>query len=164
MKRLWTPWRMEYLVSEKHDGCVFCEKMASDADRENLVLHRSQHACIMLNLYPYNTGHLMIIPREHAPSLEDLDAETRQEIMDLINLSLRILRRALRPDGFNIGVNIGRAAGAGISEHVHVHIVPRWEGDTNFMPIMAETRVMPELLTQTYDKLKAVLAHEQHAG
>ncbi len=98
------------------------------------------------------------------PPLEDLDPETRQEIMDLINLSLRILRKALRPDGFNIGVNIGRAAGAGISEHVHVHVVPRWEGDTNFMPIMAETRVMPELLTQTYDKLKAVLAHEQNAG
>lgn len=148
---------MEYLVSEKRDGCVFCEKMASDADRENLVLYRGERACIMLNLYPYNTGHLMVIPRGHAPSLEDLDAETRQEIMDLITLSLRVLRKALRPDGFNIGVNIGKAAGAGISEHVHVHVVPRWEGDTNFMPIMAETRVMPELLTQTYDKLKAVL-------
>lgn len=149
---------MEYLVGEKQDGCVFCDKMASQDDRENLVLYRGDRACIMLNLYPYNTGHLMVIPHGHAPSLEHLDLETQVEMMTLLNLSLRVLRKALHPDGFNIGVNIGKAAGAGISEHVHVHVVPRWEGDTNFMPIMAETRVMPELLLQTYDKLKAVLA------
>jgi len=114
----------------------------------------------MLNLYPYNTGHLMIIPRRHASSLEDLDLETQVEVMGLITLCLRVLREALHPDGFNVGINIGKAAGAGISEHVHIHVVPRWEGDTNFMPVMAETRVMPELLRQTYDRLKAVLANE----
>ena len=152
---------MEYLVGEKRDGCVFCDKMRNEEDdRENMVLHRGQHACIMLNLYPYNTGHLMIIPRRHASSLEDLDLETQVEVMGLITLCLRVLREALHPDGFNVGINIGKAAGAGISEHVHIHVVPRWEGDTNFMPIMAETRVMPELLLQTYDRLKAVLANE----
>lgn len=153
MERLWTPWRMEYLVHNKVEGCVFCQKLNESADRENLILYRSRLACVIMNLYPYNTGHLMIIPNDHAPNLEDLSEETCVELMYLIRESLKILREVLRPDGFNVGANIGKSAGAGIAQHVHMHVVPRWDGDTNFMPVFAETRVMPEMLSDTYDKL-----------
>jgi ATP adenylyltransferase len=154
MRRLWTPWRMNYLVSDHGDCCVFCQKLSQDADRDNLVLYRGRAACVVMNLYPYNTGHVMVIPNGHVPTLEDLPADTVVEVMMLIQDSLRILRETLHPDGFNVGANIGKAAGAGIHDHVHIHVVPRWEGDTNFMPIFAETRVMPEMLTDTYDRLK----------
>lgn len=158
MKRLWSPWRMEYLVSEKSQGCIFCNKIVKDNDRENLLLYRGSKSCLMLNLYPYNSGHLMAIPYEHASSLESLEEDTLLELMLLVKKSLTALRKVMNPDGFNIGVNIGKASGAGIDEHVHIHIVPRWEGDTNFMPIFAETRVVPELLHDTYDKLKAIFS------
>lgn len=148
---------MKYLVGEKPQGCIFCNKIAEDNDRENFVLHRGPKSCLMLNLYPYNSGHLMAIPYEHAPSLESLEEDTLLELMLLVRKSLTALRKLMNPDGFNVGVNIGKASGAGIDEHVHIHIVPRWEGDTNFMPVFAETRVVPELLHDTYDKLKAVL-------
>jgi len=144
---------MEYLVRDRADGCVFCQKLQEADDRNNLILYRGQSACVIMNLYPYNTGHLMIIPKEHVPNLEDLPEETCVELMYLIRESLKILRRVLRPDGFNVGANMGRPAGAGIETHVHIHVVPRWEGDTNFMPVLAETRVMPEMLLDTYDKL-----------
>ncbi|MFB0546158.1 MAG: HIT domain-containing protein [Anaerolineae bacterium] len=148
---------MKYLVGEKPQGCIFCNKIAEDNDRENFVLYRGPKSCLMLNLYPYNSGHLMAIPYEHAPSLESLEEDTLLELMLLVRKSLTALRKLMNPDGFNVGVNIGKASGAGIDEHVHIHIVPRWEGDTNFMPVFAETRVVPELLHDTYDKLKAVL-------
>jgi ATP adenylyltransferase len=154
MRRLWTPWRMTYLVSDHGDCCVFCLKLSEDSDRDNLILYRGRAACVVMNLYPYNTGHLMIIPNGHVPTLEDLPAEAADEVMKLIQESLRILREVLHPDGFNVGANIGKSAGAGIHEHVHIHLVPRWDGDTNFMPIFAETRVMPEMLQDTYDRLK----------
>ena len=154
MRRLWTPWRMAYLAGDRSDCCVFCQKMSEDQDRDNLILHRGATACVVMNLYPYNTGHLMIIPYEHVPTLEGLSAECLLEIGRLAQESLRILREALHPDGFNLGANIGKAAGAGIHDHVHIHVVPRWDGDTNFMPIFAETRVMPEMLLDTYDRLK----------
>ena len=154
MRRLWTPWRMTYLVRERVGDCVFCQKLGEDDDRENLILYRGQAACVLLNLYPYNTGHLMVIPLKHTASLEELPAEGIVEVMRLIQESLKILRKQLRPDGFNVGANIGKAAGAGIDDHVHIHIVPRWNGDTNFMPVLAETRVMPEMLLDTYDRLK----------
>ncbi|MEA3459706.1 MAG: HIT domain-containing protein, partial [Chloroflexota bacterium] len=115
---------------------------------------------IMLNLYPYNNGHLMIAPYEHAASPEDLDEDTLTELMLLLNKSLRLLRRVLNPQGFNIGINLGRAAGAGVEDHVHIHVVPRWEGDNNFMPVLSETKVIPELLDETYDKLMATLREE----
>lgn len=153
MQRLWTPWRMEYLVRDRAEGCVFCQKLQEANDRENLILCRSQLSCVVMNLYPYNTGHLMIIPYQHAPNLEDLPEEACVELMYLIRESLKILRRVLHPDGFNVGTNIGKSAGAGIEAHVHIHVVPRWDGDTNFMPVLAETRVMPEMLLDTYDKL-----------
>ncbi len=161
MKRMWTPWRMEYLTSEKPEGCIFCNEMAADKDKENYILHRGARCCLVLNLYPYNTGHLMVIPREHAATLEDLSEETLLEVILMVRKSLTALRQAMAPDGFNIGINVGKAAGAGIDEHIHIHIVPRWEGDTNFMTICAETRVVPELLDDTYDRLKAVLEKQE---
>ena len=142
-------------MGNKTDSCVFCQKLSEDRDRENLVLYRGQTASVVMNLYPYNTGHVMVIPYGHVPTLEGLPPETVLEIMKLIQESLRILREVLHPDGFNVGANIGKAAGAGIHEHVHVHVVPRWEGDTNFMPLFAETRVMPEMPLDTYDRLQA---------
>jgi ATP adenylyltransferase len=156
MKRLWTPWRMKYLESKRPEGCVFCNKIAADEDRANHILYRGRHACVMLNLYPYNSGHLMVIPYAHASQPADLDMEVQTEMLVLINKCIEVLRRALKPEGFNIGVNLGRAAGAGIDEHVHVHAVPRWNGDTNYMAILAETRVVPEWLDDTYTKLKPI--------
>ncbi len=133
-------------------GCVFCDKITAPDEAEH-VLFRGQFAYITLNRYPYNNGHLLIIPYVHAASLEDLDPPTLTELMLLTNLGLAVLRRAYRPDGFNIGVNLGQAAGAGIADHVHVHVVPRWNADTNFMPIVGDTRVIPETLDQTYERL-----------
>jgi ATP adenylyltransferase len=160
-QRLWTPWRMAYILSNKEtqavEGCVFCVKLAQDQDAENYVLWRGTHCAIVLNLYPYNNGHLMVIPYTHVPSLEDLPAEVQSEMMLTVSKSLGLLRRAMQPAGFNIGINIGQVAGAGIEDHVHIHIVPRWGGDTNFMPVLAETRVIPEWLDDTYANLKAAL-------
>ncbi|HID61887.1 MAG TPA: HIT domain-containing protein, partial [Anaerolineae bacterium] len=127
MKRLWSPWRMKYIISKKGEGCIFCDKIAENNDEANYILHRGKTCYVMLNLYPYNNGHLMVSPYRHVPSPEQLAEEELTEMMLMVNRSLRALRRAMRPDGFNIGVNIGKAAGAGIEEHVHIHIVPRWE-------------------------------------
>lgn len=158
MRQIWAPWRMAYIQrDEKKGGCVLCEKWASNDDAANYVLYRGERAYIILNLYPYNNGHLMVVPYKHVASLEDLDTETLTELMLLVKRSLAALREAMAPDGFNIGVNLGRAAGAGIYEHVHIHIVPRWEGDTNFMPVLGETRVIPEMLEDTYARLLAVI-------
>ena len=158
MKQIWAPWRMAYIQrDEKQAACVLCEKWASDDDSANYVLHRGERAYIILNLYPYNNGHLMIVPYEHVASLEDLELETLTELMLLTTRSLTALREAMAPHGFNIGVNLGQAAGAGIYEHVHVHIVPRWEGDTNFMPVLSETRVIPQMLGDTYTRLLAAI-------
>lgn len=155
MKRLWSPWRMKYIVSKKGEGCIFCDKVAENDDQANYILYRGKTCYVMLNLYPYNNGHLMVSPYRHVPSPEQLQEDELTEMMLLVNRSIRALRWAMHPDGFNIGVNIGKAAGAGIEEHVHIHIVPRWEGDTNFMPVLSQTRVIPELLDDTYCKLKA---------
>jgi len=154
MEHLWTPWRMEYILSEKPKHCIFCEMIKADDDRARHVLCRGKRAFVVLNRYPYNNGHLMVAPYEHAASLEELDAETLLELMQLVNKALAALRRAMNPHGFN---NLGKVAGAGVEDHVHIHIVPRWEGDTNYMPILAETRVIPEMLDQTYDRLRAAL-------
>lgn len=157
MERLWTPWRMHYLrgEDEKPDGCIFCHKVAiSDADGQ--VLYRGRFCYITLNRYPYSNGHLMVIPYVHVPSLEDLDAPTLSEMMQAVNLALAALREAYNPHGFNVGANLGKAAGAGIAEHVHMHVVPRWAADTNFMTVAGETRVIPELLDDTYARLKPI--------
>lgn len=146
---------MQYLVEERPRGCIFCIGAAEERDVENLIVYRSERAFVMLNRYPYNAGHLMVVPYAHVPSVEDLPPETLTELMLLVNRSLSALRRAMAPEAFNIGANLGQVAGAGIAEHVHLHVVPRWEGDTNFMPVLADVRVVPELLADTYCKLQA---------
>jgi len=160
MERLWSPWRMPYLLNnEGSAGCVFCSKISAERtyDRDNLIIHRGQSAAIFMNLFPYNNGHLMVIPYAHVPTTEALPPETLTEMMELLNVGLAILRKVVKPDGFNVGINMGKPAGAGIHEHVHLHIVPRWNGDTNFLQVCANTRVIPELLPDTYDKMIAAL-------
>lgn len=157
MKHLWSPWRLEYLTAPEAEGCVFCHCIDCDDDRENLVLLRGERAFAILNRFPYNNGHFMVVPYAHVPSLEDLDPDTLTEMMLLLNRGLAALRQLMRPDGFNVGANLGRAAGAGIDEHVHIHAVPRWMGDTNFMPVVGAMRVVPQTWLQTYDELKATL-------
>jgi ATP adenylyltransferase len=157
MKHLWSPWRLEYLTAPKAEDCVFCQAAGSDDDRQNLVLFRGERAFLILNRYPYNNGHFMVVPYVHVSSLEDLDAPTLTEMMLLLNRGMAALRAAASPDGFNIGANLGRIAGAGIEEHVHIHTVPRWAGDTNFMSVVGNTRVIPETWLQTYDSLLAAL-------
>ena len=158
MERLWSPWRMEYIGADKEEGCIFCQALQEKADERNLILHRGKTCFIMLNRYPYNNGHLMIVPYDHVGSLEDLPQETLTELMHMINKGTALLRKAMHPHGFNIGINLGKSAGAGIVDHVHIHIVPRWDGDTNFMAVTAGTRVIPELLEDTYRKLKECMA------
>jgi len=153
MKVLWAPWRMTYIRSPKKHGCIFCEKPKEGRDKENLILHRGKKCFVMMNRFPYNNGHLMVAPYRHVADLESLEEEEMLEMMTLLSMSVRALRRAYNPHGFNIGVNIGKVAGAGVEGHIHFHVVPRWVGDTNFMPILSETRVIPELLMETYDKL-----------
>ena len=158
MERLWTPWRMAYILSDKKaEGCIFCLKAQETKDAENYIVYRGQRAFVILNIFPYNNGHLMVSPYQHVPSLECLEPDTLAELMRLVSFSIVLLRQAMHPQGFNIGVNIGKMAGAGIDDHVHIHVVPRWAGDTNFMPILAETRVVPELLDETYRKLREVI-------
>jgi ATP adenylyltransferase len=156
MDYLFTPWRMEYIRSTKKDGCIFCEMLEQD-DREALILQRGQHAFLVLNRYPYNNGHFMSVPYRHVDTLEALAPEETAEMMALLALGLKALRLAWNPEGFNVGANIGKVAGAGVKDHVHMHVVPRWSGDTNFMPLFAETRVIPQTLEDTYEELKAAL-------
>ena len=155
MHNLWAPWRLDYILSRKQPGCIFCDKVQEDRDRENYILHRGRTAFIMLNTYPYNNGHLMVIPYAHIGSIEELSAEEVTEMMQLVQRSVRALRKSCLPEGFNIGMNIGRSAGAGVADHVHVHVVPRWQGDTNYMGVIANTHTIPELLGTTYDRLIA---------
>ncbi|HDI31296.1 MAG TPA: HIT domain-containing protein [Thermofilum sp.] len=157
MDILWAPWRMkyiEYASIEKPKGCFICDAAKSEDLDERLVLYKGDKTIVLMNLYPYNTGHLLIAPLRHVPDIEDLDDEELLALFKAVKSSLRSLKRALKPHGFNIGINLGRVAGAGLEEHVHIHIVPRWEGDTNFMPILANTKVIPEALKDTYLKLK----------
>ena len=158
MEHLWAPWRLEYITSDnKEEGCIFCVKSREDKDKENLILERGEKAFIIMNAFPYNNGHLMVAPYQHTGELLDLDDEEMLSMMNLVKLSKEILDRALRTDGYNVGINLGRSAGAGIADHIHVHIVPRWSGDTNFMPVLADVRVMPEALESTYARLKDAL-------
>jgi ATP adenylyltransferase len=159
VQQLWAPWRMAYIGQPQEDGCIFCTKPARDPaeDAEQLILHRGAHCFIMMNLYPYNSGHLLIAPYAHLGSLEALPVETTAEMMRLAQRSEHALRESLHPEGFNLGINEGKVAGAGFADHVHLHIVPRWNGDTNFMPVLADVKVMPEFLEQTYAKIHAAL-------
>ncbi|NPA05138.1 MAG: HIT domain-containing protein [Crenarchaeota archaeon] len=157
---LWAPWRARYVKSfakKKEDKtCIFCEA-PKRSDEEALILYRGEKAYIIMNLYPYNAGHVMVVPYKHVASLEDLDEDELLELMKLVNLAMKVIRRHMKPDGFNIGVNIGRAAGAGVDKHVHIHVVPRWVGDTNFMTVTAATRVISEDIRETYKGLRETL-------
>lgn len=153
MKRLWAPWRMAYIMDEKLQGCIFCEKPQEQDDVGNYILYRGRSTFVIMNRYPYTNGHLLITPYRHVDCLSKLLVNETREISLLLQKSLELLKAELKTDGFNVGANIGKAAGAGIEEHFHVHIVPRWNGDINFVPILAETKVLPEDLPTTYGKL-----------
>jgi ATP adenylyltransferase len=158
MQQMWTPWRMAYIRRERRPGCIFCEMLDTEDDRGQLILHRSELAFLVLNKYPYNNGHLMAVPYRHMDTVEALTPEETVDMMSLVSLAVRALRRTSNPEGFNIGINIGKIAGAGVVDHVHIHVVPRWGGDTNFMPVLADVRLIPQDLHETYDELKAALA------
>ena len=155
MDHLWSPWRMNYISrGEKPDGCIFCNACTCQDGEENLVVRRGKLAFAILNRYPYTSGHIMVVPFTHQPSLVSLDVPTLEEIMRLINEGLHTIENIYQPHGFNVGANIGSMAGAGVADHVHFHVVPRWGGDTNFMTTVGATRVLPEELNQTYHRLK----------
>jgi len=154
LDNLWAPWRMEYIRAPKNDiSKTFSSKLEKGSDKENLILYRGKHSFICMNLYPYNNGHLMLIPYEVVAKPEDLDREVMNEIMFLSSESMKILRKSMNAEGFNFGANIGRSSGAGIEDHLHYHIVPRWSGDTNFMPVVGNTKVNVQGLQDTYDEL-----------
>jgi ATP adenylyltransferase len=163
-ERLWAPWRFDYVTTAskpKQDGCIFVELPAQENDRENLILYRGERAFVIMNAFPYTNGHLMVAPYRHTPNIEDLDQEELYELSSLIADSVRWLKKAYGPEGFNIGANIGLAAGAGIPSHVHWHIVPRWTGDTNFMTTIGDVRVLPQALPDTYDLLKKTIGEDR---
>jgi ATP adenylyltransferase len=148
---------MSYILSDKTQGCIFCELPKQKNDRENLILYRSSHTFIIMNRYPYNNGHIMVVPYLHSPTLDGLNDETLLDIMQVTRHAVGSLRKAFMPEGFNIGINIGKIAGAGMEEHIHFHMVPRWAGDTSFMTVFDDIRVIPEHILSTYDKLFAAL-------
>ncbi|BCL81780.1 HIT family hydrolase [Ktedonobacteria bacterium brp13] len=160
MENLWAPWRMAFIEPKTppQPGCIFCTQPAAHEDTQYHILHRGQYCFMMLNLYPYNNGHLMVAPYEHVGALDELSAETLADMMAQAQWALRALRKSMSPDGFNMGINMGKVAGAGFAGHIHYHIVPRWDGDTNFMPVLADTKVMPEHLDTVYQKLLQALA------
>jgi ATP adenylyltransferase len=158
LDRLWSPWRLDYVTDKTpRTGCVFCDATRS-ADQQSLIVFRGSLAYVILNKYPYNNGHLMVVPYRHTSTLTTLDATELSELMVLTQRAESVLRQAYRLEGINIGVNLGRSAGAGIEEHLHIHLVPRWAGDTNFMTVVGETRVLPETLPDTAERLRPLFA------
>ena len=160
MERLWAPWRMEYIDSardEEEGGCLFCEKPKEGDDEKALILARSERSFAMLNKYPYNSGHLMVAPFRHVRELEEMEGEEALDMQKLLGRSIRALKEAMKPDGFNLGMNLGTVAGAGIPDHLHWHVVPRWNGDTNFMPIVGDTKVLPESLHKAREMIHSQL-------
>ena len=154
MKQIWAPWRIEYIRMQKPAGCILCDKPEQKDDVANYILYRGDNNFVIMNSYPYNPGHLMVAPYRHVANLEELTDAERHEHFDIVSRSIKLLKEVFGPAGFNIGMNIGKVAGAGIDDHIHTHIVPRWQGDTNFMPVIADVRVVPEALAETYKKLE----------
>jgi ATP adenylyltransferase len=155
--RIWAPWRLAYVKDASKDieeDCIFCAKPAQGDDAANLIVHRGEHCFVILNLYPYTNGHLMVAPYEHIGRLQELSPETTAEMMSLAQRAMGRLEEVYDPHGYNVGFNQGRVAGAGVEHHIHLHVVPRWGGDTNFMPVIADTKVMPQTLEQSYEALK----------
>src|SRR5436190_4835878 len=157
-QRLWAPWRLEYIRGPKDDECIFCRAIDSDDDEGNWVVHRGELGFVLLNAYPYNNGHVMVAPYAHEPSIERLDEPALLELMTLSKRALGILRDEYAPEGFNLGINQGKVAGAGVEDHVHLHVVPRWGADTNFMPVIGDTRVLPQSLADSYRDLTRAFA------
>jgi ATP adenylyltransferase len=157
MERLWAPWRMEFIAGEKPDGCFLCEAAEADgeSDAELLVLERGKHAFVIMNRYPYNNGHLLVAPIRHGGEFCEMTSDESAEVMALAQRWQRIIREVMRAEGFNMGMNLGKCAGAGVADHLHLHIVPRWNGDTNFMPVVADAHVVPQALRELYDNLRA---------
>ena len=156
-QRIWAPWRLAYVKDADKDSgeqCIFCVKPEAGDDEANLIVHRGERCFVILNLFPYTNGHLMVAPYEHVATLPEVEAETVAELMALAQEAMRILERTYSPHGYNVGFNQGRVAGAGVEHHIHMHVVPRWGGDTNFMPVLADTRVMPQSLEQSYSALR----------
>jgi ATP adenylyltransferase len=158
-EKLWAPWRMRYIdgIGGKDEGCIFCSKPKEDRDEENFIVVRGETCYMILNVFPYNNGHLMVVPYTHTSRLSDLNAETRLEMFDLAGVAVEAIQNTMRPDGFNLGMNLGRSAGAGIADHLHLHLVPRWNGDTNFMPVIGCTKVISEALEDSYRKIRAAV-------
>ncbi|HPG38978.1 MAG TPA: HIT domain-containing protein [bacterium] len=154
MDKIWAPWRIEYILQPKPQGCIFCDKPKESNDRQNLILYRGAVSFIIMNFYPYNNGHIMIVPYRHISQLSLLTPDEQNEMMKLLGMSTTILQKALSPDGFNIGMNLGKVAGAGIDDHLHFHIVPRWNGDTNFMPVTGHTKVISQGLYESWEQLQ----------
>jgi len=158
MKRLWAPWRLSYVQDMKQDGCFLCDILKEDDDRQNLLLHRGRLCAMVVNRYPYTNGHLMVFPVRHTADLVELSPEENTEALRLVSFAIRALRETIHPDGFNVGVNIGKAGGAGLEEHVHMHVVPRWGGDTNFITVMDDVRIVPQSLLDLWDVLQPVVS------
>ena len=166
MKQIWAPWRLEYIQGAKQEGCIFCEAAGRD-DRAARVVARGRRSFVIMNLFPYNSGHVMVVPLRHRSRLAELEDEELLDLMRYTDLSIRAQERAFRPEGWNVGMNLGRAAGAGIDDHLHIHVVPRWVGDTNFMPVLGDVKVIPEHLDTSYQRLAdafAALVTEREAG
>jgi ATP adenylyltransferase len=164
MKKIYAPWRHSYVADDvkgnegrslcSKDECVFCTQFAQQDDEKNLILQRYAHTVVVLNHYPYNAGHVMVLPREHKPDLSDLHTDERNELMEITTLCIEKIKPTLKPHGFNVGINLGASAGAGLPSHLHVHVVPRWNGDTNFMPILSDTKVISSNIHQVYQELR----------
>ncbi len=159
MDRIWATWRMAYISGEKkkYDGCIFCDFPKAGNDEEYKILYKGKFAYIIMNAFPYSNGHLMVIPYKHTNDFTSLSTEEATEIMELGQLAIKALKKAYNPDGFNVGWNLGEVAGAGIAQHIHMHVVPRWNGDTNFMPVIGDVRVIPEDLAVGYKKIKEAI-------
>jgi ATP adenylyltransferase len=164
MKQLWAPWRLAYIQQAHAEGCIFCRAVAGADDRAALVVHRRPRTFVIMNLFPYNSGHVMVVPNRHVSRPSDLDDAERADLMHSTVLSLRVQEGVFHPEGSNVGMNLGRAAGAGIDDHLHIHVVPRWVGDTNFMPVLGDVKVIPEHLEATYNRLVEAFAELEHAG
>ena len=160
MENLYSPWRIDYILQENEDGCIFCKKPSENDDKNLLILKRGEYTYIIMNLYPYNNAHLIVVPYSHKSNLSELKDTEMLEMFKMVQLSEQVLTKVYHPDGFNIGLNLGKVAGAGIADHLHIHIVPRWLGDTNFISTIGQTRVIPERIEDTYNKLKYEFSKE----
>jgi ATP adenylyltransferase len=155
MERIWAPWRVQYIRGQNQNGCIFCDLPKENQDAKNFILYRGPKNFVIMNAFPYNPGHLMIVPNRHVGKIEDMTPEERNDHYETVSRAVGILREACKTDNFNVGMNLGKVAGAGVADHIHTHIVPRWNGDNNFMPVIGETRVISESMADIYNRLKA---------